>query len=168
MKAYSISRVQLEEDKGTKGLVYAYKFMLIARQSQPDSPDGKMTRFGFCAASSLIWVGWGFAVTFYSFEDCNLRKIGTPPPPPNQGWALMARLGFARLHPWFEARRGGGGEEWRFAVPFYSVQDCSFRSALGALGASLCAWPKMSSSSGRELILSRTFWNRKNNFSPPF
>ena len=82
MKAYSISRVQLEEDKGTKGLVYAYKFMLIARQSQPDSPDGKMTRFGFCAASSLTWVGWGFAVTFYSFEDCNLWKIGTPPPPP--------------------------------------------------------------------------------------
>ena len=34
---------------------------------------------------------------------------------------------------------GGGGEEWTFAVPFYSVQDCSFRSALGALGASLCA-----------------------------
>ena len=83
--------MQLEEDEGTKGLVYAYKFMLIARQSQPDSPDGEMARFGFCAASSLIW------------------------------------------------GEGGGGEEWTFAVPFYSVQDCSFRSALGALGASLCA-----------------------------
>ena len=165
MKAYSISRVQLEEDKGIKGLVYAYKFMLIARQSQPDSPDGKMTRFGFCAASSLIWVGWGFAVTFYSFEDCNLWKIGTPPPPPQTRVGIKGAFGFCAASSliW-----GEGGQEWRFAVPFYSVQDCSFRSALGALGASLCAWPKMSSSSGRELILTRTFWNRKNNFSPPF
>ena len=57
IEAYSISRVQLEEDKGTKGLVYANKFMLIARQSQPDSPDWKMARFGFCAAPSLILGG---------------------------------------------------------------------------------------------------------------
>jgi len=27
-----------------------------------------MARFGFCAASSLIW-GWGFAVPFYSVQD---------------------------------------------------------------------------------------------------
>ena len=33
--------------------------------------DGKMARFGFCAASSLIWGGgWGFAVPFYSIQDC--------------------------------------------------------------------------------------------------
>ena len=32
--------------------------------------DGKMARFGFHAASSLIWGGWGFAVLFYSVQDC--------------------------------------------------------------------------------------------------
>ena len=30
-----------------------------------------MTRFGFCAASSLLWGGWGFAVPFYPVEDCS-------------------------------------------------------------------------------------------------
>ena len=29
--------------------------MLIARQSQPDSSDGEMARFGFCAAPSLVF-----------------------------------------------------------------------------------------------------------------
>ena len=29
-----------------------------------------MARFGFCAASSLILGGWGFAVPFYSVQDC--------------------------------------------------------------------------------------------------
>ena len=68
------------------------------------------------------------------------KLVPPPPPPPNQGGALRARLGFARLLLFFGAGGGGGGgEEWIFAVPFYSVQDCSFRSALGALGASLCA-----------------------------
>lgn len=33
--------------------------MLIARQSQPDSSDGEMARFGFCAAPSLIFFGGG-------------------------------------------------------------------------------------------------------------
>ena len=31
-----------------------------------------MARFGFRAASSLIWGGWGFAVAFYFFQDCSL------------------------------------------------------------------------------------------------
>ena len=31
--------------------------MLIARQSQPDSSDGEMARFGFCAAPSLVFLG---------------------------------------------------------------------------------------------------------------
>jgi len=35
----------------------------------PQMKDGKMARFGFCAASSLIWRGWGFAVSFYSVHD---------------------------------------------------------------------------------------------------
>ena len=33
-----------------------------------------MARFGFCAASSLIWGGgggWGFAVPFLSVQDCS-------------------------------------------------------------------------------------------------
>ena len=33
--------------------------MLIARQSQPDSSDGEMARFGFCAAPSLVFFGGG-------------------------------------------------------------------------------------------------------------
>ena len=40
----------------------------------PEIEDGKMARFGFCAASSLILVGgggWGFAVPFYSVQDCS-------------------------------------------------------------------------------------------------
>ena len=90
IKAYSMSREQLKENKGAKGLVYRYKFMLIARQSQPHSPNGKMARFGFYAASSLFYVGWGFAVPFYSFQDCNLGqnrwKICTPSLHPSQGW----------------------------------------------------------------------------------
>ena len=35
-----------------------------------------MERFGFCAASSLIWRGWGFAVPFYSVQDCSFLKRG--------------------------------------------------------------------------------------------
>ena len=37
--------------------------------------DGKLARFGFCAASFLIWgagEGWGFAVPLYSVQDCSL------------------------------------------------------------------------------------------------
>ena len=74
--------MQLEEDKGAKGLVYTYKFMVIARQSQPDSPDGKMARFGFCAAPSLIWGcgggggGWEFAVPFYSVQESKIATLG--------------------------------------------------------------------------------------------
>ena len=33
--------------------------MLIARQSQPDSSDGEMARFGFCAAPSLVFFRGG-------------------------------------------------------------------------------------------------------------
>ena len=36
--------------------------------------DGTMARFGFCAASSLICGGWGFAVPFYSVQDCRFRS----------------------------------------------------------------------------------------------
>ena len=74
--------MQLQEDKGTKGLVYANKFMLIARQSQPDSPDGKMAGFGFCAAPSLIWGeggrggGWEFAVPFHSVQESKIATLG--------------------------------------------------------------------------------------------
>ena len=67
-----------------------------------------MARFGFCAASSLLWGGWGFAVPFYSVQDCNLGqnrwKICNPPPPQIKD-GKMARFGFARLHHCF----GGGG-----------------------------------------------------------
>ena len=38
----------------------------------PQIKDGKMARFGFSAASSLIWGGWGFAVPFYFVQDCSL------------------------------------------------------------------------------------------------
>ena len=46
----------------------------------PPSPkikDVKMARFGFCAASALIWGrgGWGFAVPFYSVQDCRLDRL---------------------------------------------------------------------------------------------
>ena len=72
-------------------------------------------------------------------------------------WRVLA---FARLHPWFGWGGGGGGGGWEFAVPFYSVQE----SKIATLGASLCAWPKMSSSWGQELTLTRTFWKRKYNY----
>ena len=39
--------------------------------------DGKMVRFGSCAASSLIWEGGGgFAVPFYFVQDCSLKALG--------------------------------------------------------------------------------------------
>ena len=34
-----------------------------------------MARFGFCAASSLIWEGWGFAVPFYSVQDWSSLRL---------------------------------------------------------------------------------------------
>ena len=42
----------------------------ICNPPPPQIKDGKMARFGFCAASSLLWGGWGFAVPFYSVQDC--------------------------------------------------------------------------------------------------
>ena len=68
--------------------------------SLPQIKERKMARFGFCAALSVIWGGWGFDVPFYSVQDinknvqdCNLGQnrweIYTPPPPPippNEGW----------------------------------------------------------------------------------
>ena len=44
----------------------------------PQIKDGKMARFGFCAVSSLIWEwGWGggFAVSFYSVQDCSAELL---------------------------------------------------------------------------------------------
>ena len=42
--------------------------------------DGKMVRFGSCAASSLIWEGGGgggwFAVPFCFVQDCSLKAFG--------------------------------------------------------------------------------------------
>ena len=60
----------------------------------------------------------------FLFDDLNysLRQIYTlsPPPFPSKPrtgkWRVLA---FARLHLWF------GERGWKFAVPFYSVQDCS-------------------------------------------
>ena len=41
----------------------------------PPIKDGKLARFGFCAASSLICGGgWGFAVPFYSVQDCRCSQ----------------------------------------------------------------------------------------------
>ena len=44
----------------------------------PQIKDGKMARFGSCAASSLLWGGGGrgggFAVPFYSVQDCSFLK----------------------------------------------------------------------------------------------
>ena len=42
----------------------------------PEIKDGKMERFAFCAASSLIWRGWGFAVSFYFVQDCSFLNTG--------------------------------------------------------------------------------------------
>ena len=47
--------------------------------SPPRIKDRKMVRFGFCAASSLIWWGWGFAVPFYSVQDCSKSRTHTIP-----------------------------------------------------------------------------------------
>ena len=67
----------------------------------PQMKDGKMARFGFCAPLSLNpglggGGGWGFAVPFYSVQDCNKNvqdcnlgqnrwEICTPIHP-HQGW----------------------------------------------------------------------------------
>ena len=42
----------------------------------PQIKNGKMARFGFCAASSLIWGEWGLAVSFYSAQDWLRASIG--------------------------------------------------------------------------------------------
>ena len=90
-----------------------------------------MARFGFCTASSLLWGGWGFAVPFYSVQDCNLGQnrweICNPPPPQIKD-GKMARFGFCTASSLLWGGGGGGmggwGWGWGFAVPFYSVQDC--------------------------------------------
>ena len=56
----------------------------------------------------------------------NLYSPSPPPPPPNQGWENGA---FCLLRGFILALGGGGGE-WGFPVPFYSVQDCSFDAEL--------------------------------------
>ena len=80
-----------------------------------------MARFGFCAASSLLWGGWEFAVPFYSVQDCNLGQnrweICNPPLPQIKD-GKMARFGFCAASSLLWG-------EWGFAVPFYSVQDCN-------------------------------------------
>ena len=134
------------------------------------NPIARMGKWRVLAFARLHpWFGWdeGLLLHFTLSKIVIYGKLVPPLPRPQSRVSINGAFGFCAASSliWGE---GGGGEEWTFAVPFYSVQDCSFRSALGALGASLCAWPKMSSSSGRELILTRTFWNRKNNFSPPF
>ena len=42
----------------------------------PPIKEGKLARFGFWAASSLIGGGggWGFAVPFYSVQDCRCSQ----------------------------------------------------------------------------------------------
>ena len=55
--------------------------MLIARQSQPDSSDGEMARFGFCAAPSLVFFflggggRGGGGIICPRVKDCNLRRV---------------------------------------------------------------------------------------------
>ena len=72
IKAYSILRVQLKGDKSAKGRIYTYKFMLIARQSQPHSLDEEMGRFGFCAAPSMICGGGGGS----SVQESKIATLG--------------------------------------------------------------------------------------------
>ena len=45
----------------------------------PQIKDRKMACFGFCAASSLLWGGWGFAVPFYSVQDCSFMAASLLP-----------------------------------------------------------------------------------------
>ena len=60
----------------------------------PRIKDRKMVRFGFCAASSLICGGWGFAVPFYSVQDCSKSRTHTIP------LATQASIPFiCRVHP---------------------------------------------------------------------
>ena len=52
--------------------------MLIARQSQPDSSDGEMARFGFCAAPSLVFFffGWWGEGGGSSVQESKIATLG--------------------------------------------------------------------------------------------
>ena len=52
--------------------------MLIARQSQPDSSDGEMARFGFCAAPSLVFFffGWWGGGGGSSVQESKFATLG--------------------------------------------------------------------------------------------
>ena len=81
----------------------------------PQIRDRKIVRFGFCAASSLIWGGGGVGnSTFWLLRTFILDLVGV-------GW-VIARFGFCAPSS-FIWGWGWGGVGW-LAVPFYSVQDC--------------------------------------------
>ena len=50
--------------------------MLIARQSQPDSSDGEMARFGFCAAPSLVFFGGWWGGGGSSVQESKIATLG--------------------------------------------------------------------------------------------
>ena len=81
----------------------------ICNPPPPQIKDGKMARFGFCAASSLLWGDGGLLFHFILSKIAILDKknrweICNPLPPKSRmgKWRVLA---FARLHPCF----GGGG-----------------------------------------------------------
>jgi len=56
--------------KGSRELQPWTKKMENLYPASPQINSEKMARFGFCAASSLISGGCGFAFPFYSVQDC--------------------------------------------------------------------------------------------------
>ena len=75
----------------------------ICNPPPPQIKDGKMARFGFCAASSLLWGDGGLLFHFILSKIKIDGKFVTPLPPKSRmgKWRVLA---FARLHPCF----GGG------------------------------------------------------------
>ena len=57
---------------GHKWTICPTQVMWLSYYDPPNTKDGKMARFGLRTASSLRFGEWGFAVSFYSVQDCRL------------------------------------------------------------------------------------------------